>query len=331
MKKLLCLCAALWLLIPLCAAPILAAGEDACVIEDGFSVIHYGGQVYRCMDFKNVEIIDESSVSSLSYSFQNKSEAAKYKYVGISRSEEHPHILFSRFADAYENYYTSYFVEDSRVDAVFDFISNRIGGEFYTSSVYSEDGMLPIDFDIIKDWIASDEYLSLPSVQMEYEDIHKLIRQSSELGLTEHVGDILECYDEAGDPVFYLIYYPDYSSTYFYASGAFSMEGIKQAQFLRLTDEETVSRLSAYYGITQEEEEPEDELDWIVPGDLPEQAAFWIALILFGILPVALMAFSLVWIFVRQPKNPYFTALCVIIFAAAEVAIAYVALALLLG
>ena len=323
MKKLISVCIMLLILFGLCAAPVFASDEDVCVIEFDFNVIHYGGKVYRCMDFKRVELIDESSISSLEYSFKESEEAENYKYVGISISEEYPHILFARFSDPYDNYYTWHYVEESRVLEVYDFIFNRIGGKFHTPSTQ---GDMPIGADVLQDWLASEEYLSIPPAEMEYNRVHKLIRQSPELGLTEHVGDILETYDESGQPVFYLIHYPDYSEEYFYASGSFSMEGDRRAQFLRLADEELTQKLSTYYGIVPEE----DDLEWVVPDELSETAVFWMTLILFGILPVALMAFCLVWIFVKQPKNPYFAVLCVIIFAAAEVAIAYVTLALLL-
>lgn len=324
MKKLLCICAALWLLFALCAAPVFAA-EDSCTICDDFALIMYEGKMYPRVDFQRVELLDETNITQLEHTFERESDALRYYYTGVTRSEEHPHILFARYGSTNGNFFTAYFVEDSRYKAVQNFIADRSEGEHYTPS---ERGDMPIGEEDLLTWLKSEETLSVPPVEMEYESSHKLIRKSTELGLSEHVGDILSGYDENGEPVFYLVYYPHYSKDYFYASGSFSMEGTREADFLRLTDGDTASRLAAFYDMTPPD--TEDELDWVVPGDVPEEVASVIALILFGILPVALMAFALVWIFVKQPKNPYFAALCVIIFAAAEVAIAYVALALLL-
>lgn len=325
MKKVFSLCMIVWILFGLCTAPVFAAGDDVCVVVGQFDSIRYDGKVYQYWYHKGIEVMDETSVRELEFRFQDRGLTKKFKYAGVCISEDNPHLLFVRYEDVNGYYYTYYMVEESRQQEATDFASNRKGGEYLTVSDFGEDTLL-LDGEAVQSWLHSSEMLHIPPAQMEYENVHKLICQAPDIGLMERVGDILGAYDENGQPVFYLVHYREYEDEYFHASGSFSMEGTKQAKFYRLSDEDLTEKLSEYYGMTP----VEDDLEWVVSDELPEEAMFILSLILFGILPVALMAFALIWIFIKQPKNPYFAVLCVIIFAAAEIAISYAALAMLL-
>jgi len=324
MKKLLCICAALWLLFALCAAPVFAA-EDSCMICDDFDEIVFRGKTYVPVDLGRAELLGETEVT-LSGKYENEEIRKKYEHTKITYVEEQPHILCVSLMDTYDHYTLRYYVEESRVEEVQNFLEYETNGQYTTESEYWDIESFVMDGDDIYNWLTTGKVVTSPANKMQYCISHPLYWEDPGVGLYTYIGDIFLDYDENGNEIFYLLYFPFYEEYHFYGSGSYAIDSTLPTYFIRLTDEELTEELAVYYATVPEE----DELDWVVPGDVPEEVASVIALILFGILPVALMAFALVWIFVKQPKNPYFAALCVIIFAAAEVAIAYVALALLL-
>ena len=124
---------------------------------------------------------------------------------------------------------------------------------------------------------------------------YSIYTQSSQKTLLCECGLIF--HDYYTDEV-YLVRYSDYDRTYFYSDGSLATDHEEEVTVYVLEDEKLKAELLELF-----DQLPEDELDWLV-SDEPETGVILVfSIIVFGIIPLALIVFSMVMLFVIKDKK----------------------------
>lgn len=303
------------LLVTTFLCPLLvSADSDDWVLGPDAAYITHGDKTYYPMEFSNGWYFNYNDVWE-SYPLELEDERDKQKYEGAyvdvmpKMADKMVEVYF-----IHGNHDFLFYVEKSYRD---EFLRIQQGeSSVYSTSNYYDSVSVMLSKEEYQQWLQGEvvEMTALDVENYEYHDIyscdsHDVFRQNSGLVLRDAATDAL-----------YLLDYRDYDRTYFYADGIFATDHDGAVKVYMLEDETLRKELIQCYDTL-----PEEDLDWLVPYEPSESTTIVVSIIFFGVLPGAIMVFSVVMLIVvkkRQYRIPFIILLC----SAATVLIAFILL-----
>ncbi len=273
--------------------------KKAIITENCESII-YQGKTYLPITLNITFAHTFGEREYVDLKFSSKADEEKYRDCSIHIIENHPYVLTYEYTMRKEGYSSGkYYFEESSYDDVVAFLKSEMGNHCMTENDYGM-GMTLTNEEIEK-WRQSGLYSTVAANVLENYERHELFKVDNGGGLRKQNGTIIRRRQESAADIFYLIYYPEYDRTAFYADGYFAINSSEvQAKIYQLTDNQLISKLSEHYDSV-----PEEELDWVVgEEEKPIQSTVAMAIFLFAFLPLALAAFSAVML-VKKVKRPY--------------------------
>lgn len=292
---LLALC--LILIMPVSAAggvkEVFKTDQSGCVINGDFESVLYGEKLYLPLNLGKA-FVDDNEELYLGCSFEDSSVQLKYESVDICTYYSVDYILRADVYYVTGANATMYFVSDSHYSALSDFLSDTVSGDFSTESYYG-DSML-IENSEIQQWLNPAAMNAVPAASLIGLESYPLYMSFEEAVLKE-CGMIYRAYGETSY-TYWLVYYPEYDRTYFYADGSFALEEDITAQVYTLGNDELSDSLSKLY-----DAQPDDDLDWLM-NESNTSISITVAVVVFGVVPLVLAVLS-VFFLIRKPRQPY--------------------------
>ena len=194
------------------------------------------------------------------------------------------------------------------------------GTESYYSSIYS------FSLEQIESWIENSEKIVDRADSLADCETFYLYATDKGGALRKEAGIILRQYStDGGADKYYLVFYKDYDRSHFYADGRYAIDSDVETTFYLLSDAELSAKLSEFYDTM-----PEDELDWMITGALPQGIFFVITLLFFVLLPLAVIILSAIVLLKKRQNNPYRLSLISAIISAVAVIIGYLVILILI-
>ncbi len=292
----------------LCLSAVASAGDwehresfEHPVITKGAESIIYEGKTY--LPIRNMNFA--SATGGYEYGeavFADDETENKYNYFDVATVDEYDYLLRvnTGLRNGYD--YSGYYIEQSHYDEVLAFVNDGgidTAAGFCTHNDYEmEYGLTAYE---ISQWLDSGLTSVTTADNLFAYDKLPLYKTDTEGAIHKQIGLILRHSVTDDTYNYYLIYYPEYDRSCFYADGSFATDSPDiDVMLYQLSDASLVSRLDEFYDTM-----PEDDLDWIVNEKEPSiKSLIAISVVLFGLLPLGLIVLSLVFI-VKKGKRPY--------------------------
>ena len=272
--------------------------KKAIITENCESIIYQGKTYLPITDIKFAHSFGEKDFIEKKFSLE--ADEKLYSSFDVFVVKEHPYIIYVNNTNRKEGYsYSGYYFEETHYDDVVAFLNGENGQYYMTENDYSM--RTTLSNEEIEKWRQSGLYSTVPANVLDSYERYELFKVDNGGGLRKQNGMIIRRTQESAPDVFYLVYYPEYDRTAFYADGYFAINSSEvQAKIYQLTDNQLISKLSELYDSV-----PEEELDWVVgEEEKPIQSTVAMAIFLFAFLPLALAVFSVVML-VKKVKRPY--------------------------
>ena len=300
----------------LCLSAVAVAGsweykesfETPIIMENAESIL-YQGKTYKPIRNANFA----SSVGEINYvstKFFDSETEEMYSYFDVSVNEKYDYVM--RVNTALRNGYdfSGFYVEETHYDTVEKFVNDNgidTAHSFCTHSDYEFE--YEITREQFSNWLGSGHTSVAAADSLYMYDKLPIFKTDEKGGMHKQIGMILRQINENSAYNYYLVYYPEYERNCFYADGGFAFDSPEiDVMLYQLTDAQLASKLSEFYN-----QVPKDDLDWIIDEKEPSlKVIFAISLVLFGIIPLALIVLSVVFI-MKKVRKPYFY--CYIILA----------------
>ena len=300
----------------LCMSAVASAGSweykesfKTPIIMENAETIIYQGKTYKTMQNWNLSFA-VGDINYVSSKFFDSETEEMYSYFDVAVNEKYDYILHTKhgFRRGYEG--GSLYIEETHYDAVEKFVNDNgidTAHSFCTHSQY--DFEHEITYEDFSKWLGSNSTsVTTADVLRIYEHL-PIYKTDEKGGMHKQIGMILRQVNENAPDDYSLVYYPEYERNCFYADGSFAIDSPEiDVTLYHLTDEQLINDLTEFYNKV-----PKEELDWIIDEKEPSLTViFAISLVLFGIVPLALIILSVVFI-IKKVRKPYFN--CYIILA----------------
>ncbi len=282
------------------------ASMDACIVTPGEASIIYKGETYLPINMGKATLMGNWDYADVE--FENSEDEDKYWHYDIYIYDGCDYALEVDYELRGSHAGTKYFVTESHIEELTHFANGESPGGYRTESYYGD--TLTLSFEEVYDWIDSQNAEVLNSARIDNYSQYSLYSTDSGGFFGVESGMILRerMFTEQESNVYYLIYYPEYDRSYFYADGSIAKEEDIDLVAYRLNDNALESKITTLYDTL-----PEDDLDWLVEGEISDKTLAILSLVLFGIIPAAVIAVALIFI-LRKVSRPYrgcLIALCV--------------------
>ncbi|MBQ4568716.1 MAG: hypothetical protein IJA62_01445 [Ruminococcus sp.] len=287
------LMASLILALSLCAfVPSISAAQEDWVLGPYAEYITHSGKTYYHLN----------TPFSLDYEFDHRVIDLEFSDEKTEEKFEGSHIsVFGRAVDILievelyrMGYYseTRVYIEESHLQEYKD-ITRGVANKYSIWNYYGYNKFEFTDADY-KGWLQGGTVTMDASKVYNY-DLYNVCAVDDTLLFNSECALIL--HDYYSDELF-LLSYGDYDSRYFYGDGSFNAEGGKEVTVYTLEDEKLRNELTTFVNT-----EPEDELGWLVVEKVNETAALTFCGVVFGVLPLGLLVFSVVMLFFIKDKK----------------------------
>ena len=300
----------------LCMSAVASAGSweykesfKTPIIMENAETILYQGKTYKTKQNWNFSFA-VGDINYVSSKFFDTKTEEMYSYFDVAVNEKYDYILHTNhgFRRGYEG--GSLYIEETHYDAVEKFVNDNgidTAHSFCTHSDYE------FEYEITREqfskWLGSGVTAVVSANGFSYCEHLPIYKTDEKGGMHKQIGMILRQVNENVPDDYTLIYYPEYERNCFYADGSFAIDSPEiDVTLYHLTDEQLINDLTEFYNKV-----PKEELDWIIDEKEPSLTViFAISLVLFGIVPLALIILSVVFI-IKKVRKPYFN--CYIILA----------------
>lgn len=300
----------------LCMSAVASAGSweykesfKTPIIMENAEAILYQGKTYKTMQNWNFSFA-VGDINYVSSKFFDSETEEMYSYFDVAVNEKYDYILHTNhgFRRGYEG--GSLYIEETHYDAAEKFANDNgidTAHSFCTHSQY--DFEHEITYEDFSKWLGSGVTAVVSANGFSYCEHLPIYKTDEKGGMHKQIGMILRQVNENALDDYTLIYYPEYERNCFYADGSFAIDSPEiDVTLYHLTDEQLINDLTEFYNKV-----PKEELDWIIDEKEPSLTViFAISLVLFGIVPLALIILSVVFI-IKKVRKPYFN--CYIILA----------------
>lgn len=300
----------------LCMSAVASAGSweykesfKTPIIMENAETIIYQGKTYKAKQFWNFSFA-VGDIDYVSSKFFDSKTEEMYSYFDVAVNEKYDYILHTNhgFRRGYEG--GSLYIEETHYDAAEKFANDNgidTAHSFCTHSDYE------FEYEITREqfskWLGSGVTAVVSANGFSYCEHLPIYKTDEKGGMHKQIGMILRQVNENAPDDYSLVYYPEYERNCFYADGSFAIDSPEiDVTLYHLTDEQLINDLTEFYNKV-----PKEELDWIIDEKEPSlKVIFAISLVLFGIVPLALIILSVVFI-IKKVRKPYFN--CYIILA----------------
>lgn len=300
----------------LCMSAVASAGSweykesfKTPIIMENAETIIYQGKTYKAKQFWNFSFA-VGDIDYVSSKFFDSKTEEMYSYFDVAVNEKYNYILHTNygFRRGYEG--GSLYIEETHYDAAEKFANDNgidTAHSFCTHSDYE------FEYEITREqfskWLGSGVTAVVSANGFSYCEHLPIYKTDEKGGMHKQIGMILRQVNENAPDDYSLVYYPEYERNCFYADGSFAIDSPEiDVTLYHLTDEQLINDLTEFYNKV-----PKEELDWIIDEKEPSLTViFAISLVLFGIVPLALIILSVVFI-IKKVRKPYFN--CYIILA----------------
>ncbi len=296
--------------------------DNYCTINKNFESITFNNKTYLPIE-KDAFSVSRTEYIDLNEKFADDSTEDIYKYTDVYYYSGLSYLLHVDIETDF-NYTTKYYVEESHYADFLNVLNGETISAYGTESHYSS--IYSFSLEQVESWIENGEKIvdradSLADCEIFYlyaTDKGGALRKESGMILRKHSTD-------DGADKYYLVFYQDYDRTHFYADGRFAIDSDVETTFYLLADTELSAALSEFY-----DTEPEDELDWMITGALPQGIFFVITLLFFALLPLAIIIVSAIVLLKKRQNNPYRLSLVTVMISAFAVIIGYLVILILI-
>lgn len=275
---------------------VSAAKDKTWVIGENAEYLTYQGKTYYPLNTHIYCVLDyENSIDINDRDIAFADDKTKEHYGGsyIYASADYSCAEVSLCSEDYDYYDDVLYVEESYMEE-YEAVARGEAESYETDSYYGES--FTIAKETFTEWTKG-EKLTVNSRELQYWENYYL--QSCGRG-----GFIAECgmiFRSEDTDDLYLLTYSEYDKTYFFSDGTFDLGIGEDITVYKLEDEVVRNKLITYY-----DTEYEDELDWLVPGgddEYNDTLGVIVCSILFGVVPLLLIAFSVVMLCVIKDKK----------------------------
>ena len=284
-------------------------GKAEVVIGSNFENIIYNGNEFLPLKndtpyYRN-SFVNDTSHYLYDIEFESKSDENFYKDLSVEVYDNCDYIIDTVFYN-YQNGYEEkeFFIEKTHYEE-YAKIKKGESDSYSTESYY--DIKFPLSKQDIENWLKS-EKVTVPGRSLLYDETHPLYSVDKNGEFYYQIGLIIRV---GGD--YSLLLYTEYDRSYFYSDGLFAFESTPITIY-KLEDKDLARVLTSNY-----DETPDDELDWLVSPDVSDTVVLIASIILFGILPFAVVVVSLIFAIKKKTKKPY--RICLYVMAGAGVII----------
>lgn len=299
------------------------ASMKACIVTPGENTIIYKGETYYPVDLKNA--FPDGDWDYADVEFEKSEDEDKYWFYDICVYEGCDFLLEIDYELRGSHAGTKYYAKQSHIEELTRFANGETPSGYKTTSNYGESLMLSSE-DIYDHWINGGISEVMPSSQLDSYQEYSLYSTDASGCICIKIGEIfrMESLLEEESDTYFLVYYPEYDRTYFYADGSFAREDDVDVVIYKLNDYDLKTRLSNMYDTL-----PEDDLNWLVDEEVSDAILGVVSLILFGIFPAAVIAVALIFI-LRKVHRPYRDCLIALAVCCAVIIICYITVFILL-
>lgn len=276
-----------------CISPAFAAESGAWILNENAMSITHNGETYLPVDVAGYYfLVADSNRITLEY----KDETTKFNYNGsyIYTHESTDYKIIETFIVG-ESYYL--FVAEDYIDE-FNKILNGENVDFYTI-----ENLFGVQMSMWKSEY-QDCTREIYTTSISDYVFYDLYATGSDYSFSCVVGAVVK---NIYTGTLGIIKYSDYDSSYFFADGSFNQNTKNSVTIYAIDDEDLQDRISEFLVQT-----PDDELDWIVGEDPTHTSKVVSAIIFFGIIPLAIVAFCVIML-IKAKKKMYRTPLIVLL------------------